>query len=270
MQIRCRFKCNMCPASSTDESIIKIHKNRHWLNKPVSFWCNFCATEFPKESTFANHVLSVHHKESEELSQAHKCSSCHRVFSLKSTALIHFLMKCAVHPIPNSTTKKCAEEVFIRYVYVCEFCWKGFAFISCLNDHRNHEHSDKIAWNAETSIGAQEKNERIMDIFGIKHAFACKFCAYIFISLDNYIYHLKEHSDELYKCTTCDETFPLYGNFKTHRETKHDYRVVFRETNSGGVASSIPCEEQTKKDNPERSSSCRLILGRSYNSRPFF
>ncbi|XP_011309768.1 GDNF-inducible zinc finger protein 1 [Fopius arisanus] len=223
------YKCNTCAASSTDEDIIKFHKNRHRLRKPVLYWCNFCATEFPKESIFANHVLSIHKRESQVLSQAYKCSTCHRVFSLKSTALLHYVIKCAIHPVQNYDANKSAEDVYIRYAYTCEFCWKGFAYVSSLNAHRSEQHSNSNCWTGKFEISEQEKRERILDIFGIRNAFACKFCAKIFLSLENYLDHENQHRDRLFKCSSCNETFTKYEDFKEHRETQHDYRIVFRE-----------------------------------------
>ncbi|XP_063985088.1 myoneurin-like [Diachasmimorpha longicaudata] len=227
------YKCNMCVASSRDKEVMKFHKHRHRLRKPVLFWCNFCATEFSKESIFANHILSVHKKESRDLSQAFKCIICHRVFSLMTAAVIHYQTTCAVDPVKEGSTRKCSEDVYVRYAYTCEFCWEGYAYVSSLNMHRNQKHPETNHWIKGTDISEDKKRERIMDMFGIKCAFVCKFCGKIFISLENYVHHQVEHADGLFRCSICYGTFGDYQDFRLHRETQHDFRIVLRETSGG-------------------------------------
>ncbi|XP_015110597.1 zinc finger protein 59, partial [Diachasma alloeum] len=223
------YKCNMCVASCTDLQVIKFHKHRHRLRRPVLFWCSFCATEFPKESTFTNHVLAVHKKEPWALSHAYKCITCHRVFSLKTTAQTHYDAKCAIDLGEENGTKICAEPVYLRYAYTCEFCWQGYAYVSSLNTHRNQEHPEENPRVKGIEISETKRRDRIMELCGIKRAFACKFCSKIFTSLENFVQHREEHLDGLFRCSICKGSFWNYEDFKQHRGTQHDYKIILRE-----------------------------------------
>lgn len=235
----------MCFTTFSYRDRLTEHLNSHRLKRPINHWCDFCQTEFPRNTILQKHISSVHQPEYLIQNKCFKCTGCCRVFTKEDDAFTHASRYCSfIVPNKYSSKDQLIHEVYIANVYICEFCNECYSLPTTLHDHRSRKHVTEdyhcsICNQSFTSrkqlVLHRQNNEHLEDfrILWINRYFVCKYCNKTFLHYSSFLSHVTQHQDdEPYSCRICNRTFTNYDEVCAHRENAHSYQLIIQERSS--------------------------------------
>ncbi|KAM4526337.1 uncharacterized protein znf646 [Fundulus diaphanus] len=176
------FQCNICHRSYRHAGSLLNHKNTH---KTGHFSCAFCSKPFSNLMALRNHTR-IHTQ-----TKRHACPTCGKAFRLASVLHSHQ----RVHSQPPSH-------------FCCSSCGKSFQGRSGLERHRCHRGE-----RDEAPPGPQPPET------GDK-CFTCDLCGRSYRHAGSLLNHKKSHSEDLYQCTLCLQTFPDPLSLQLHSQIR--------------------------------------------------
>ena len=167
--------------------------------------CDICDKIFCSASYLTKHKMMVHSDQREYF----KCSTCHKLFSLKGMFKRHLIMHQNKAKNIKFTCKVCNiyfydkytlsnhEKIHTKRDITCDFCDKAFAHESMMRRHRNNVHTKEVSY-------------------------PCTLCDKVFYLKNRLRDHMVTHSGKKeYKCEQCGMEFFLLHRLKLHQRTVH-------------------------------------------------
>lgn len=140
-----------------------------------------------------------------------RCKECNRTFSRYNHLLRHMLTHSSEKP------------------HICKFCSKGFSRSDHLQKHVQSIHSEKN-YKCEQCDSAYGRKDHLQRHIETRHnknpsapkpQYECDMCEKKFTTKTYLVRHKLLHTDRLYACKHCTETFHEKEQMKEHQKQKH-------------------------------------------------
>ena len=246
-----RFKCDLCPFSTTQNYNLDAHKKICRVNKKKEdYICKICREIFPSsnllfESQYIKHYKAEHNDIPPEFKdkEQYLCSECPEVYFSKNKFNAHVWKKHTITSAPSNKKNllqkiecsTCQITVIGRKNYVAHCKDVHNEIISRSESIECHSCGEKFKAANFYIQHHQSVHGNLPPEYLDKELFVCDQCPQVFItkiSLSMHIYNGHNAENKLKKkegkkCPYCEKSFQSYGNYLEHVKSKHEKKTPF-------------------------------------------
>lgn len=253
-----KYKCKYCYKSYADEDGLEYHEihyhSKTKIKEPVArkerkyngedfkyYSCSKCPDRFKYKKDQIYHYQQYHEEEFSKLFE--KCKICGKLLTQKYMSshmeahegiLPHKCQDCDYQTNRKNDLKNHQLTHTRNYRFKCSYCNKSYRTNSHVRQcERRHEGPKDIkCLKCEMMFYTYSE---LKTHINRKHKFhKCPLCTFETTLKSKYYHHQKKHKKEplvgkkKFKCSKCDEEFPLYFNLRKHYRTHGDDYLLKR------------------------------------------